>query len=123
MPKCATLLLSKKLLLVLQRIPDRSEFIREGLRHGLRSGWVCEGRRSNGMSVDCRQTSYIQDDELVELLKPLAKNHLVSAFAQKALMRYIFLALEGNALAQAQDILGIHGVEELAMFEIEQAGY
>lgn len=103
--KCTTLLLSRKLLSVLERIPERSEFIRNAIAYGLEQDIPAQRRKTHGAPENFRQTSFMIDHALHKRLCEKAQRHLVSSFAESALQKYIFLTLTGQALEEAKSIL------------------
>ena len=121
MSVCITLLLTKNLVHVLSQVPRRSEFIRAGLAYGLDQGWRTLRRRANGLQGEYTQTSLMIPLDLRKRLALKAKRHLVAAFAQHVLSRYIFVALEGAALALAKEYLPQEWKEFQATFgDIQQ---
>ena len=103
--KCTTLLLSRKLLSVLERIPERSEFIRRAIAYGLDQDIKAHRRKTNGAPENFRQTSFMIDHALHKRLCAKAQLHLVSSFAETSLQQYILLTLTGDALEEAKLIL------------------
>ena len=103
--KCTTLLLSRKLLSVLERIPDRSEFIRSAIAYGLDQDVQVHRRKTNGAPENFRQTSFMIDNPLHKRLCEKAQKHLVSSFAEAALRQYLLLTLTGEALEEAKLLL------------------